>query len=366
MQRISRLTPLSEVLALIEQRVAPVPKVRIKPLVGIIGATLAADVVAEERPSKPVALREGFAVEAAAVADAAPYAPIPFTHLPSAVELGQPMPSGTDAIMPFDAVVVRGERAEAIGPVAPGEGVLPIGGDTAPGALLRRAGERVRSIDLAAFQTARIETVEVRGPRVGVTVGHPAAAPQTAIAFAHLLIAVWKDGGRVTEESVNFGRVLANENLDVIVAVGGTGSGERDQAVEMLAQYGSVEIHGIAISPGESAAIGFLDAKPVLLVPGRLDAALTAWTLIGRHLMAKLAGGRVEDRPLPVPLKRKVTSTIGLTELIPVRCANGMAEPLGSGYLSLTALAQSDGFIVVPADSEGFPADTQVAVTLWP
>ena len=67
-----------------------------------------------------------------------------------------------------------------------------------------------------------------------------------------------------------------------------------------------------------------------------------------------------------VPLKRKVTSTIGLTELMPVRCAGGMAEPLGSGYLSLTALTRSDGWIVVPADSEGFAAGTPVAVKPWP
>jgi molybdopterin biosynthesis enzyme len=55
-----------------------------------------------------------------------------------------------------------------------------------------------------------------------------------------------------------------------------------------------------------------------------------------------------------------------MTELVPVRCSTGVAEPLGSGYLSLTALARSDGWIVVPADSEGFPAGTQVAVRPWP
>jgi molybdopterin biosynthesis enzyme len=43
-----------------------------------------------------------------------------------------------------------------------------------------------------------------------------------------------------------------------------------------------------------------------------------------------------------------------------------MAEPLGSGYLSLTSLARSDGWIVVPADSEGFAAGTPVVVHPWP
>jgi molybdopterin biosynthesis enzyme len=55
-----------------------------------------------------------------------------------------------------------------------------------------------------------------------------------------------------------------------------------------------------------------------------------------------------------------------MTELIPVRCENGMAEPLGSGYLSLTALSGSAGWIVIPPDSEGFAAGSQVAVNPWP
>ena len=93
---------------------------------------------------------------------------------------------------------------------------------------------------------------------------------------------------------------------------------------------------------------------------------LALWLLIGRHLVAKLAGGNVGDMPMLLPLTRKVTSTIGMTELVPVHCADGMAEPLASGYLSFTALARSDGWIVVAADSEGFPAGTQVAVMPWP
>jgi molybdopterin molybdotransferase len=67
-----------------------------------------------------------------------------------------------------------------------------------------------------------------------------------------------------------------------------------------------------------------------------------------------------------LPLKRKVTSTIGLSEVIPVNCAGGMAEPLASGYLSFTVLARSDGWIVIPADSEGFAAGTPVAIYPWP
>ena len=170
----------------------------------------------------------------------------------------------------------------------------------------------------------------------------------------------------VTGRSIPLEPALGDPETDAVIAVGGTGSGRRDAASIRWRGSASVEVHGIAVSPGETAAFGFVGAKPVLLVPGRLDAALAIWLLIGRHLVAKLAGGSVEDWPVTLPLKRKVTSTIGLTELVPVSCAGGMAEPLASGYLSLTSLARSDGWIVVPAESEGFAAGTPVAVRPWP
>jgi len=135
--------------------------------------------------------------------------------------------------------------------------------------------------------------------------------------------------------------------------------------VQELTRRGRVEAHGIAICPGETTAFGFVGERPVLLVPGRLDAALAAWLLIGRPLVAKLAGGSVGDLPMTASLRRKVTSTIGMTEVIPVSCRDGMAEPLGSGYLSFTALARSDGWILLPAESEGFGAGSEVAVSQW-
>lgn len=137
-----------------------------------------------------------------------------------------------------------------------------------------------------------------------------------------------------------------------------------------LAKFGRVETHGIAISPGETAALGFVGERSVLLIPGRLDSALAIWLLIGRHITARLGGGRLVDAPQMLPLKRKVVSTIGLAELIPVRCEQAgrdtVADPLASGYLSFETLTGSDGWIVVPPDSEGFAAGTQVAVRPWP
>lgn len=363
-QRIARLTPLSAILTLIESRIEPVRPQSWR-LLRAYGRTLAEDAVAFERPTRPIALRDGFAVEAAAVGDASPYAPVALPASSGRIEVGQPLPAATDAVLPLDAAVLRGDRAEAVAAVAPGEGVLAAGGDAAVNTPLRRAGERIRAVDVAAMHAAGLAGISVREPRISVAIG---GTPGSALdaAGATLIGLINKAGGTVPHGLISLETALADAQTDAIVAVGGTGSGPSDRAVSMLARQGRLEVHGIAVSPGETAALGFSGRRPVLLVPGRLDAALAVWLLLGRHLLARLSGGRVEDVPVTLPLKRKVTSTIGLTELIPVSIASGFAEPAASGYLSLTALAHSDGWIVVPAESEGFAAGMPVAVTPWP
>jgi len=363
-QRISRLTPLRRIHALIESRVGSVNPEK-RALAAANGRTLAEDVVASERPSRPIALRDGYAVASDTIADAGPYSPIAFASIPRRVDVGERLPGGTDAVLPLDAVMLRGGRAEATATVAIGEGVLLAGDDAAPRTPLRRTGERLRAIDIAAIAAADIAEITLREPRIGLVRGNAANTPSIGAACALLARAIVADGAAVHETS-GLEAALANQHADAMIAIGGTGSGRNDTSVRVLAELGRVEVHGIAVAPGETAAFGFVGQKPVLLVPGRLDSALAVWLLIGRYLLAKLAGGEIKDWTAYIPLNRKVTSTIGMTELIPVRCADGVAEPLGSGYLSFTALTRSDGWIVVPADSEGFAAGTPVAVQPWP
>lgn len=369
-QRISRLTPLAAVLGALAQ-IAPVTP-RACSLSSAHGRILATDVVASKLPRQPIALRDGFAVAAGMVADANAYTPIALAP-PLRIDAGEPMPAGADAVLPLDAVTLHGERAEAIAAIAPGEGVLAAGGDASSGAVLRRAGTHLRTGDLAVLSAAGISDVSVREPRLRIACGGASKTSLLQAAVDMLTCTVAAAGGTVFETDGAPERVyeaLAQAHAHAGMIVGGTGSGRGDASVATFAKFGRVEAHGIAVSPGETAAFGFIGPRPVLLVPGRLDAALALWLLLGRDMIAKLGGGIVADTTRVLPLKRKVASTIGLTELVPVRCeqAGGdmVADPLASSYLSFEALTASDGWIAVPAESEGFAAGTSVAVRPWP
>ena len=366
LQLISRLTPLAEVLALIERDVQPVTQ-RALDLSLAAGHVLAADVLASKRPSAPLALLDGWALNAEATLDAGGYAPAVLARVPPRVEVGQAMPPGTDSVAPFDAVRVADGRAEALGTVSPGDGVLPAGGDCDPAQPLRRAGERVRAVDLAAFAAAGIARITMRQPRIRIV---PVHAHSMIGAAARMVAAdIERHGGlaRLDEAGVDFGAALAAEAGDAVIALGGTGSGRNDTSAVTLARTGKLAVHGVALTPGETAGFGWTNRRPVLLLPGRLDAALAVWLTMGRPVLARLAGVTKAAEPVPsLPLSRKVTSTVGLAEFVPVRREGDRVEPLAGKYLPLSSLTRADGWILVPAESEGYSEGAQVSVWPWP
>ena len=191
-QRIARLTALSAILALIDSRVSAV-KPQKSALHGARDLTLAEDVVASEQPPRPIALRDGFPVDAAAFADAGPYAPVPLPLTACRIDAGEPLPSDTDAVLPLDAVTLRGHRAEAVAAVTAGEGVLPAGGDATPRTPLRRAGQSARAIDKEARQRTEpgiLRNHDRRAPfKFGRVVrGPPVDHVAVAVEFASLVV----------------------------------------------------------------------------------------------------------------------------------------------------------------------------------
>ena len=363
-QIITRLTPLNEVLAMLDLGVKPVAT-RTVDVVAAGGRTLAVDALVPARPNAPIALLDGWAVGADETIGAGSYAPALLTRTPQRIEAGQPLPPDTDSVAPVETVKVSRGQFEALATVNPGDGVLPTGGDCDPARPLRRAGERLRAADLAAFAAAGLSRITVREPRTLIL---PVRGNSIINAAARLVATdIERQGGSARlEAGRDLGLALAAESADGIVIIGGTGSGRNDSSVQTLAREGELNVHGVALTPGETAALGFIGPRPVLLLPGRLDAALAVWLTVGRRMLARLAGGDDNELSATATLARKIASPVGMTEFVPVRRDGETAEPLAAKYLPLSVLARADGWLLVPADSEGYPEGARVAVRAWP
>jgi molybdopterin molybdotransferase len=242
--------------------------------------------------------------------------------------------------------------------------VLPQDGDATAGQKLLLAGARLRRIDVALLTALGIERVIVREPRVRVV----QASPGEITSGAAMLIAraIDAESGRAEISDATLEAALNDEDADAVIAIGGTGSGRNDHSVNMLARIGRIAFHGIGIMPGETSALGFIGDRPVLLLPGRIDAALAGWLTVGRRMLARLAFRLIEDQPFSAELARKIASPLGLAEVVPVRRRLSKVEPLASGYLPIQTLLRAEGWILVPADSEGHPAGARVMVRPWP
>jgi molybdopterin biosynthesis enzyme len=253
--------------------------------------------------------------------------------------------------------------------VAPGEGVLPRGGDAGPDAILP-AGRRLGRLQLALLASAGITAVRVRVPHLRLARARPPGDPMIDAALACIAEAIRSAGGVgvSAERGEDVEQALHDPEADAVVVVGGTGSGRHDATVRMLASTGTLIVHGVGLVPGETSAFGKVGRRPVLALPGRLDAAAAAWHMLGRAMLRRLTESREPSRWPTAKLTHKVTSSVGLAELVPVRLAGEAAHPIpiASGYVPLAALALADGWVLVRAESEGYPAGSEVVIRPWP
>jgi molybdopterin molybdotransferase len=350
------------------------------------GRVLAAPLTATaDHPPVARAGADGYAVRAADVAGASAYDPVPLRvqapHEPlgaasaALVAAGAPLPAGADAVLGFEAAQPSGATVDAIAAVAPGAGVDRPGLQLRAGTPLFSPGQVLAPRQVALLAALGLTRVPVvRRPRVRVLVAGP-KEPGAQDAHGPLLRAlVARDGGAL--EALELVPELRGAlrgaprapRPDLTIVTGRTGTGPDDVAAPALAEAGEVTLHGLALRPGGTAALGAAGGVPAVLLPGDPLACLVAYELLAGRLLRRL-GGR--DPALPhatreLELRRKLVSAVGFVEVNQVRVVEGQVEPLGvAEFGGLAAAARADGFVVVPAPYEGYAPGARVTVHLY-
>jgi molybdopterin molybdotransferase len=161
---------------------------------------------------------------------------------------------------------------------------------------------------------------------------------------------------------------LQNATEDVLLLSGGSSVGQEDHAPRVLAELGELLVHGVALRPASPTGLGFLHGRPVFLLPGNPVSCLCAYDLFAGVAVRRL-GGRPEAMPYAaesLPLARKIVSMVGRVDYVRVLIRDGCIEPLAvSGASVLSSTTRADGFVLVPADLEGYAEGTNVSVFLY-
>jgi len=161
--------------------------------------------------------------------------------------------------------------------------------------------------------------------------------------------------------------------VDVVIVSGGSSVGVEDLAPTLLASHGELAVHGIAMRPSSPTGFGRLEHRLVFLLPGNPVSCLCAYDFFAGRAIRAL-GGLSKAWPyhsIIAKLTRKISSPIGRLDYARVRLAResgfgGEVEPIAvAGASILSSTTRADGFVIVPADSEGFAPGSEVEVWLY-
>jgi len=356
------LTPLEAALAALLDRLDLVAPLELA-LADALGCVAADMPPLKAFPPADIAAGDGWALRARDLVGASSYSPLPLARPPVWVEAGDGMPEGCDCVIDSDLVDQTGAMVQVLAEAIPGQGVRRLGGDIAEGSSVIAAGRRVRPLDLLVARAAGLERLEVRRPRlravsVPATSDHAATAQlisENARAAGANVVLVEAEG----RDAASIATALDTASCDVLVSIGGSGVGRTDAAIAALAQRGEVLAHGIALQPGKTSAVGRIAKIPVIALPGAPDQALAAWWALALPVLDRLSGLWPRQR-LTLPLARKIASSVGIAEIVLLEQNEDVWMPLAVGDMSLQTIARADGWIAVPAASEGFAASTPV------
>ena len=365
----TRFTPVATALAALRQACGERSPAEVSvPLAHALGRRAAKSVCnARPCPPTPAARYDGWATSAECTAGASPYNPMALGGQP--VESGQSLPPASNVVIPLSALDWEGPTPWVQQEFAPGEGVIPAGGWLGEDAPLVQTGERLDGRHLALLHASGRDEIHVLPPlRVTLLPGSGVAAAGLAWMAARLTAhpdvhleqaKVPHDEGRHYSDALR----TAAPDSDLMVILGGSGWGASDHAAGALIAAGTCACHGLALQPGESAGVGHVGDTPVILCPGAPLAALAVEAVLIRPALAHLAGAPVPGPDRTVRLTGKITASVGVTTYTRLRITGDQATPLPTDHgLRLGSLADSNGYTVIPAESEGYSAGHTLTV----
>jgi putative molybdopterin biosynthesis protein len=332
------------------------------------------------------------------------------------VDTGDPMPEGFNAVVMIEDVNIiksqespplnpplskggsyRGgnselqtqndEYIEIISPVTPWQHVRVIGDDIVATELILPENHRIRPVDIGAMLAGgHIEVVVRKRPKVVIIpTGTEIVEPGTELKKGDIieynsrvlggLVSEW--GGRSVRfriipdriEELKKAILDAHGMGDLIVINAGASAGSEDFTANAINELGEVILHGVSIKPGKPVLMGLIRGKPVLGIPGYPVSAYITFSLFAKPLIYKWQGLEIEEPEiLRAKISRQAASTLGQEEFLRVKVGkvgdNFIATPISRGAGVLMSLVRADGFVRIPAMSEGIGAGTEINVEL--
>jgi len=360
------------------------------PVIEALGRITATPIVAKNSsPHYVASAMDGIAVMAANTAGAAPgrARSLALGKDCFAVDTGDPLPPGTDAVIMVENVVQEDENCLIEQSVSPWQNVRPIGEDIVQGEVLLGRYHCITPVDLGALLAAGVLTLSVLAkPRVEIIpTGDELVLPGAPlkegdiVEFNSAMIAgevtLW-GGVPIVHEPVADNTSLikraveqALRRSDLVVVIAGSSTGRGDTTAEVLADVGEIVLHGVAMRPGKPVVLAKSGFIPMIGLPGYPVSAHHCLELFVKPLIFDFTHRpKTQAEEVLGLLTRRLVSPFGVEEFVRVQVGQVdgqvVVTPLSRGAGIVTSLMRSDGTLVIPPSAEGVPMGATVKVRL--
>ncbi|HZC65836.1 MAG TPA: molybdopterin molybdotransferase MoeA, partial [Candidatus Dormibacteraeota bacterium] len=301
---------------------------------------------------------------------------------------GAAVPAGADAVVMIehtqrDGDVVRFERR-----AYPRQNIVLRGSEARAGQTILTPGTRLGFAELAlAAQVGAVHLQCAKRPRAAIlstgdevvlidqlpgqfqirNSNSVSLAAQVRIAGGEPVVL-----GNAADRVEDLGeKVVRGLQEDALVLTGGVSMGKYDLVESVLKAMGAeFFFDAVAIRPGKPAVFAICQGKPVFGLPGNPVSTMVTFELFVTPAIDLLSGAQV--RPLPfveARLGEALNERPGLAHFLPARIEWRSTTPevkalIWQGSGDITALANANCFLVVPADREKIAAGERVSVLL--
>lgn len=375
--RYLTLTSLSDALEVLKKSFSFSPRIRIVPVQDSCGKITAEAIFSPlSFPSVHISAMDGIAVRSRDTIKATEQKPVIITNF-AKVNTGNIVPPDYDAVIMIEDVEEYEKGYIIRASAHPWQNIRPVGEDIASSEMILPRMSQIKAADIGAMASYGRFKVPVLDLKVAliptgneiVPVGIMPRPGQVVESNMHIAAALISSVGAsvthypiVPDDKEKISQVVSHavENNDIVLISAGSSKGTKDFTAQIIAELGTVFVHGLAIKPAKPVILGSINGKPIIGMPGYPIACYTILREIVLPILGWYGFAIPHSDTIPVHLTNSIQSSIGTDEFILTTVGKihnkWIAVPLSRGAGVQMAMVRSNAYIKIPANQEGLEA----------
>lgn len=301
------------------------------------------------------------------------------------ISTGAAMPTGSDAVVMVEYCEKMENSVNLLTTVTPFQDVAKKGSDIEEGKLILKKGDFLTPGKIGVLLSQGFETIEVyKKPSVGIiSTGNEIVMQNEELEYGKIFDVngnMIKNNAIASGANAEFLGIVKDNydslkekiqdslnDVDILLASGGTSAGLGDVMRHVLDELGEVHIHGISVQPGKPTIVGVIDGKIVIGLPGNPVSALMIYNAFISESVSKLAGieSEFETKSVKGILTKRIHSQVGRMQYQLVKLNDSEVQPIFKDSGAIFSLSTADGYIKIPKNVELVEENSEVEVFLF-